>query len=145
MNLTAAQRDLLAALADLLIPAGSGFPSASEAGVATEGLDQLLTVRPDLLEPLQGLLHRANDRSPAELIRELPAHDPAAFGALAESVAGAYFLNPDVRARLKYDGQSGRPIEPREDYLEDGLLQSVIDRGPIYRPTPEQSHQGSTE
>ena len=136
MNLTSAERQLFAALADLLIPAGGGFPSASEAGVANEGLDQLLTVRPDLLNSLKGLLLRAKDRSPAEFLHELQASDPASFGVLAESVPGAYFLNSDVRAKLKYDGQSARPIDPREDYLEDDLLQSVIDRGPIYRPTP---------
>jgi hypothetical protein len=136
MNLTSAERQLFAALADLLIPAGNGFPSASEAGVANEGLDQLLTVRPDLLDSLQSLLLRAKDRSSAEFLRELQTNDPVAFGVLAESVPGAYFLNSDVRAKLKYDGQSARPIDQREDYLDDGLLQSVIDRGPIYRATP---------
>jgi hypothetical protein len=136
MNLTPEERQLLASLADCLIPAGSGFPSASVAGVANQGLDQLLAVRPDLLDPLKGLLLRAKDRSPAEFLQELQANDPVSFAILAESVPGAYFLNPNVRAKLKYDGQSARPIDPREDYLEDGLLQSVIDRGPIYRPTP---------
>ena len=136
MSLTSAERQLLAVLADLVIPAGNDFPSASEAGVAHEGLDQLLAVRPDLLDPLKSLLVRAKDRSATEFLQELQTHDPAAFAVLAESVPGAYFLNPDVRAKLKYDGQSGRAIDPREDYLDDGLLQSVIDRGPIYRPTP---------
>ena len=136
MTLTPTERQLLAKLADILIPAGSEFPSASEAGVAHHGLDQLLEVRPDLLDPLKALLLRARGRSPDEFCRDLRANDPAAFGVLAELVPGAYFLNADVRAKLKYDGQSGRPIDPRADYLDDGLLQSVIDRGPIYRPTP---------
>ena len=136
MNLTSTERQLFAAFADLLIPAGNGFPSASQAGVANEGLDQLLAVRPDLLDPLKSLLLRAKDRPATEFLRDLQTNDPATFGVLAESVPGAYFLNPDVRAKLKYDGQSARPIDPREDYLDDGLLQSVIDRGPIYRPTP---------
>ena len=136
MSLTSAERQLFAVLADLVIPAGNDFPSASEAGVAHEGLDQLLAVRPDLLDPLKSLLVGARDRSAPEFLRELQTNDPAAFAVLAESVPGAYFLNPQVRAKLKYDGQSGRAIDPREDYLDDGLLQSVIDRGPTYRPTP---------
>ena len=136
MNLTPAERQIFATLADVLIPAGNGFPSASEAGVANGGLDQLLTVRPDLCDSLKSLLFRAKDCSPVEFLRELQTNDPAAFGVVAESVPGAYFLNPDVRAKLKYDGQSARPIDPRADYLDDGLLQSVINRGPIYRPTP---------
>jgi hypothetical protein len=137
MNLTSAERELFATLADLLIPAGNGFPSASEAGVAEEGLDQLLAVRPDLLDSLKKVLLRSKEHSPTEFLQELQTNDSAAFGVLAESVPGAYFLNPDVRAKLKYDGQSGRAIDPRPDYLDDGLLQSVIDRGPIYRPTPK--------
>jgi hypothetical protein len=104
--------------------------------VANQGLDQLLAVRPDLLDPLKRLLRQAKDVSPAAFFRELQTSDATAFEALAELVPGAYFLNPDVRAKLKYDGQSARPIDPREDYLDDGLLQSVIDRGSIYRPTP---------
>jgi len=136
MDLTSAERQLFATLADLLIPVGNGFPSASEAGVASEGLDQLFAVRPDLLDSLKTLLLRAKDRSPTEFLQELQTNDPAAFGVLAESVPGAYFLNPDVRDKIKYDGQSARPIDPREDYLDDGLLQSVIDRGPIYRSAP---------
>jgi hypothetical protein len=136
MNLDSADRQIFARLADLLIPAGNGFPSASEAAVANEGLDQVLAVRPDLLDPLRSLLRRAKDRAPSEFFQELQRTDPATFGVLAELVPGAYFLNADVRAKLKYDGQSARSINPRADYLDDGLLQSVIDRGPIYRPTP---------
>jgi len=137
MNFDPAERYLLAALADLLIPAGPDFPSASEAGVANQGLDQVLTVRPDLLDPLKKLLTAAKGRSPNEFLEEIQKNDPAAFGVLAELVPGAYFLNPDVRAKLKYDGQSARTIDPHKDYLDNGLLQSVIDRGPIYRPTSD--------
>ena len=67
---------------------------------------------------------------------ELPGDDPAGFALLAELVPGAYFLNPRVREALGYTGQTAQPIDPQPDYLDDGLLQSVIDRGPIYRPTP---------
>src|SRR6266540_1365323 len=42
------EKALLGALADVLIPAGEGFPSASEAGVAAEGLENILSFRPDL-------------------------------------------------------------------------------------------------
>ena len=136
MTLNATERALLAALADLLIPAGEGFPSASQAGVSGEGLDQVLSVRPDLAAGLKDLLASAAGRTAAELLSNLPMENPAAFAILTELVPAAYFLNPEVRTRLNYHGQTARPIDPRPDYLEDGLLQSVIDRGPIYRPTP---------
>ena len=137
MTFDITERVLLAGLADVLIPAGAGFPSASEAGVASEGLDQVLSVRPELAAGLKKLLASAGGRPPAKFVAELETHDPGSFGILAELVPGAYFLNPQVRAKLGYEGQSPRPIDPHPDYLDEGLLQSVIDRGPIYRPTPQ--------
>ena len=136
MTFDANERSVLAALADELIPAGDGFPAASQAGVAAGGLDQVLAVRPDLADGLKRLLSAAKDRPPAEFLVEVRREDPSGFGVLAELVPGAYFLNPEVRARLGYGGQTSRPIDPRPDYLEEDLLQSVLDRGPIYRPTP---------
>ena len=137
MNFEADERRLLGQLADVLIPAGEGFPSASEAGVAGEGLDQALSFRPDLASGLKGLIAAARGRVASEFVAELPRNDAAGFALLAEFVPGAYFLNPRVREKLDYGGQSALPIDPHPDYLDDGLLQSVIDRGPIYRPTPK--------
>lgn len=131
------ERTMLAALADVLIPASPGFLSASQAGVAGEGLDQVLSVRPDLATPLKEVLQSAQGREPAEFLRELPSKDAAGFATLAEVVAGAYFLNPQVRAALDYHGQVARPIDPAANDLDGNLLKPVIYRGPIYRPTPE--------
>src|SRR5678815_4258178 len=138
MTFDATERAVLAGLADALIPAGEGFSSASEAGVAGQLLDEVLSVRPDLGAGLKKLLASANGKPAAEFLAELQNVDPASFGLLAELVPGAYFLNPQVRASLGYHGQGPHPIDPRPDYLDDGLLQSVIGRGPIYRPTPRQ-------
>jgi hypothetical protein len=136
MTFDATERATLAGLADALIPAGDGFPSASQAGVTGEGLEQVLSFRPDLANGLKMLLEKAKGRSASEAVTDLQKNDPALFGVLAEIVPAAYFLNPEVRAKLGYTGQGPRPIDPRPDYLDDGLLQSVLDRGPIYRPTP---------
>ncbi|PYM15917.1 MAG: hypothetical protein DME18_02930 [Verrucomicrobia bacterium] len=136
MSFDAHERAGLAGLADILIPASEGFPSASEAGVAAEGLDQVLSFRPDVLSGLKNLLASSRGRPPAEVVAELQKNDPAGFGLLAEIVPGAYFLNPQVRAKLGYAGQGPKAIDPHPDYLDQGLLQSVLDRGPIYRPTP---------
>ncbi len=129
------ERTVLAGLADVLIPAGAGFPSASEAGVAGEGLDQVLSFRPDLATGLKTLLASAQGHPSTAIVAELRKNDSASFGLLAELVAGAYFLNSAVRASLGYHGQGPHPIDPRPDYLDDGLLQAVVNRGPIYRPT----------
>lgn len=135
MNFNTNERAVLARLADVLIPAGDGFPSASEAGVAAEGLDQVLSFRPDLGEGLKKLLASADGRPAGEFVAELQRNDPAAFGILTELVPGAYFLNATVRAKLGYEGQTAKPIDVRPDPLDEALLQSVIRRGPIYRPT----------
>ena len=137
MNFDSAERAVLGELADVLIPAGEDFPSASEAGVAGGGLDQVLSFRPDLVDGLKRLIAAARGRSATEFVAELQRDDPVRFALLAEFVPGAYFLNPRVREKLGYAGQGARPIDPHLDYFDDGLLQSVIDRGPIYRPTPD--------
>src|SRR6266536_662016 len=136
MTFDANERALLAALADVLIPAGEGFPAASQAGVAGEGLDAVLSFRPDLAGGLKSLLASSRGRPAAEVVADLQKEDPASFGLLAEIVPGAYFLHPQVRALLGYAGQVPHPIDPHPDPLDDGLLQPVLDRGPIYRPTP---------
>jgi hypothetical protein len=125
-------------MADLLIPSGDGMPSASEAGVAGKWLDEVLRVRPDFGPPLAALIDQAHGAGPADALARLRSSDPAGFGVLAELVAGAYFLNPKVRKAIGYAGQEQVPIvaEDPPDYEQDGLLASVVARGPIYRPTP---------
>ncbi|PYV22820.1 MAG: hypothetical protein DMG27_17310 [Acidobacteria bacterium] len=136
MTIENKDRSTLAGLADVLIPASAGFPSASQVGVAAEGLDQVLAVRPDLAKPLKVILQSAKGRNPAEVVAQLQDENPASFAALAEIVAGAYFMNPQVRVAIGYHGQVPQPLASRPDHLNDGLLQPVTDRGPIYRPTP---------
>ena len=137
MNFDPSQRAVLAGLADVLIPAGDGMPSASDADVAEQGLDQVLAAVPSLGASLADMLARAKGREPAEVVASLARTDPAAHGILTEVVAAAYFMNPDVRQAVGYTGQGPSPLDPRVDYMEDGLLESVIKRGPIYRPTPK--------
>lgn len=135
MSLGPAERKVLAALADVLIPAGDGFPAASQAGVSREGIDQVLAARPDLEAGLARVLAAAEGRDAEELVAELRAGDPAGFGVLAEVVPGAYFLDAGVRASIGYHGQTAQPIDPA-DGVDRELLRPVIERGPIYRPTP---------
>jgi hypothetical protein len=137
VNFDLDQRAVLAGLADVLIPAGDGMPSASAAAVAAEGLDQVLAAVPSLAASLADVLARAKGREPSEVVAILARADPAAYGVLTEVVTTAYFMNPDVRKAVGYTGQGPSPLDPRVDYMEDGLLESVIKRGPVYRPTPK--------
>lgn len=134
----AAHRAVLGALADVLIPAGEAMPSASQADVAGQWLDAALAAVPEVSAPLAALLDEAGSEDPAAAIARLKANDPPGFDVLCGVVAGAYFLNPEVRQAIGYPGQQAVPIVPEApaDYEQDGLLASVISRGPIYRPTP---------
>ncbi len=132
------RREVLAAVADLLIPRSDGMPSATEAGAAGRWLDEVLQLRPDFGPPLAAVLDRLIGADPSAALTKLRADDPAGFGVLAEVVAGGYFLNPKVRSAIRYPGQQSVPIAHDEplDYEQDGLIASVIARGSIYRPTP---------
>ncbi len=136
----AAQRATLAALADVVIPAGEGLPSASQAEVAGQWLDAALAAVPELSGALVAVLEEAGSDDPTVAVARLRANNPLGFDQLCTVVAGAYFLNPDVRRAIGYPGQERVPIVPETppDYEQDGLLASVIARGPVYRPTPPQ-------
>jgi hypothetical protein len=126
-------RSTFGGLADALIPAGNGMPSASQAGAVGEWLDAVLEARPDLSDPLLALVRKVEGRDPATVIADLQANDPAGFGLLAEVVPNAYFMNPTVRGLVGYPGQVG--LDPDLTWPPDwlDLLVPVIDRGPIYR------------
>lgn len=126
-------RGIFAGLADWMIPASDGMPSASQAGVAGDWLDEVLTARPDLAEPLLALVERVGGADPATAIADLQANDPDGFGLLAEVVPNAYFMNPTVRELVGYPGQVGLEVDLAwpPDWLD--LLEPVIERGPIYR------------
>ena len=131
-------RARLAALADALIPAGNGMPSASEAGVAGAWLDAVLEAEPGFTGPLAAVLEHADAADPAGELKRIETTDPGGWGTLTTVVAGAYFLNPDIARRVGYPGRRAIPIDAdaEPDWAQDGLLDSVKARGPVYRPTP---------
>jgi hypothetical protein len=137
MSFTESERKRLAGLADVLIPAADGRLSASEADVAGSGLDQFVATCPEMAAGLRQVLLKVGDEGACKAVETLRINDAATFGVLAEFAAGTYFLNPKVREAIGYAGQIARPIDPAPDYLDDGLLESVIRRGSIYRPTPQ--------
>ena len=116
----------LDALADALIPGEDGMPSATEAGATGRWLEAVLEARPDLRAPLEGIASH-------ETIETLPERDPAGWTALTSAVVAAYYFNPEVCERIAYAGQRALPLGAPD---HEGLLDSVVARGPVYRPTP---------
>jgi len=131
-------RSRLALLADQLIPAGDGMPSASEAGVAGEWLDAIVAAEPGFGPALASVLAQADVSDPAGALKRIETTDPNGWGTLTTVVAGAYFLNPAIAEKVGYPGRPAIPVDDgsEPDWLQDGLLDSVKSRGPIYRPTP---------
>lgn len=136
--LTPALRSTLAALADVLVPAYDGLPAASETDALGKWLDRVLQARPDLEPELVRVLAGAEGREPEAELRRLESEDRAGFETLALAVASSYYLSPRVRRAIGYPGQKASPPFPDESdyYLRDGLLDPVLERGSIYRPTP---------
>ena len=72
-------------------------------------------------------------------VEELRAHDPDAYDALVTAVVAGYYMHPRVMRLLGYPGQVPQEVsvDGYPDYVDEGLLERVYERGPIYRPTPK--------
>ena len=138
-GLTEPERERLGALADELIAGGAGMPSATGAEVHSVWIDRVMAVRRDMAEAVRLVL--AREGSPGEVVAAMQRDAQDLFGTFAFAVAGAYLMNPRIRRELGYPGPQPmrNPALPdeAESYLEDGILDVVIDRGPLYRPTPD--------
>lgn len=137
-KLSGRQRERLANLADWLIAGGAGLPSASEADVHGTWIDRALAARPDLQPVVLEVIGLKGE--PGEALDGLQERNRSKFDTFAFAISGAYLINPRVRQLLGFPGPipAENPAFPDEadSYLDDGLLDVVILRGPIYRPTP---------
>jgi hypothetical protein len=132
--LTDAERSLLAAVADHLIPAAHGMPSAAEI-VTDERLRFVFHARPDLVEPVRTALRAGLADDPAERVAALAAADPAALGALQLVIVSGYYTDRRVRDLIGYPGQEALAIRTWEvpPYIDEGLIDAVLARGPVWR------------
>lgn len=133
------QRTTFAGIADVLIPEAEGMPSASQAEVHGAILDRVVELRPDLREAFFRGLNKAAGQDPKTATEALNADDTEALGAIGLLASAAYYMQPQVRALIGYPGQENRPVDAdsEPEYVANGMLQVVIDRGPIFRPTPK--------
>ena len=132
-TLTDEQRSNLAAVADRLIPAAHGMPSAGTV-VDEERLRFVLNARPDLIEPLRAAL----GAGPADVdarLDMLARDNPQALGALQLVIVAGYYTDKTVRELIGYPGQMALSLRSWElpEYLEEGLIDAVLARGPIWR------------
>ena len=135
------QRERLAALADVLMPSGAGMPAASAVDIHHAWIDQALDAVPMMAGAVELVLGLPGD--PDEVIEALRLQQPDVFMAFTFVLSGAYFMHPLVRKELGYQGlavEANPPLEGEaEYYLEEGLLEPVLARGPFYRQVPGDS------
>ena len=134
-------RTALATIGDFLIPEAHDMPAASAMGVGAGQLDIVLRSRPDLAPLLERGLGEADLSDVEDLVSRLQVDDPAAYDAMTLAIVAGYYMHPEIHERIGYQGQVAKDVQrmsEREIYLEGlmELAQKVVDRGPIYRPTP---------
>ena len=127
------ERATFAAIADHLIPAAHGMPSAAEI-VTDDRLQFVLRARPDLGEPLKAALRAGLGSDPAARLASL-ADEPTSLAALQLTIVGGYYTDKGVRERIEYPGQMAIELRSWEypAYLEEGLIDAVLARGPTWR------------
>jgi len=135
MSLSGPERAALGELADLLIPATEGMPSATQAEAHMRWLDAALAARPDTVDAIHRLTGQLGSGIDAERLSELWRTEPDRLGTVAYVLAGAYFMNPDVRDRLNYDGQAAR--EERQPLAQLQALTQHVRQRPFPSPGAE--------
>lgn len=132
-------RERLVRIADGLIPGTEAMPAPASLDIGGRQLDVVLASRPDLAAGVRRALETAGDAGdPIAWVERLAGTDPSAHDALVTTIVAGYYLHPEVQRRLGYPGQIGDVVrvDSYPDYVHDGLLERVHERGPIYRATP---------
>ena len=140
-------RRRLADIADRLIPAAHGMPSAAEV-VDDERLRFVLRSRPDLVEPLVAALRTDLGDDARARLEALANEEPTVLAALQLVIVAGYYTDARVRELIGYPGQLAIPFEASErpPYMAEGLIDAVLARGPVWRdPRAGQRAAGMTE
>ena len=135
VEVTSGHRDLLVRVADTLLPGTAEDAAPSSLPDYRDHLDTALRARAESVAALLAALERLD--AEAELMPQLKrmhGADQESFDLLSSVVAGAYLLAPSVRQAIGYPGQGSNPapLALASDQLSDGILDPVIERGPIY-------------
>jgi len=132
--LSTAERATLAAVADRLIPAAGDMPSAGEV-VGDERLRFVLNARADLLEALRTALRPELGDDVVARLDVLGRAEPATLYALQLVIVAGYYTDARVRELIGYPGQVALTLRSWEvpAYIDEGLVDAVLARGPIWR------------
>ena len=129
-----AARLTFAAIAEHLIPAAHGMPSAADV-VDDARLGFVLRARPDLVDPFLAALRPGLGDDPETRLAALGRDDPASLAALQLVLVGGYYTDKRVRELIGYPGQLAIEVRSWEipPYLQEGLIDEVLRRGQVWR------------
>lgn len=115
----------LSAMADGLIPADSTMPAPSSLDLRPL-LTTVLTWRGEQAEHLLRALD--GDDDPEGALERLAVDDPRALRALRTCVAGAYYLDPSVRAALDWHPETAEivTIDGYPQWVVEGLVDHLV-------------------
>jgi hypothetical protein len=138
-------RAMLRAIGDTLIPGAHGMPSASEV-LTDDRLRFVLRARPDLTEPLRASLRPGMGESAADRLARL-ADEPTNLAALQLVIVGGYYTDKRVRELIGYPGQMALEVKSwlYPAYLEEGHIDAVLARGPVWRDPATGKRAAATE
>ena len=129
-------------IADVMLPGTTQMPSVSGTGSFEASLLKVLDSRPDLAEGLR----TAIDYLPGETFElsdldELLDEDPEAYTSLTTVVAASYYRVKEVKVRIGYPGQVPKTYDPYAyvEWVQEGLLDPVVERGPVWRDPREEN------
>lgn len=127
-------RRAFAGIADLLIPAAHGMPSAAEV-VNDERLRFVLAARPDLVQPLTSALRADRGEDPQARLDALARDETGSLAALQLVIVAGYYTDDRVRELIGYPGQLALEIDQllTPAYVQEGLIDAVLARGPVWR------------
>jgi hypothetical protein len=134
-RLPGAERDVLRRLAEYMLPGTEQLPPAAQLDIAERGLDDVLSLRGDLLPEIQRGLRAISGLEPGAALTRLSATDAVAAAAIRTAILASYYADESVRAALGYPGAQAHPYDPDStpEYVTNGMLDEVIRRGPIWR------------
>lgn len=142
----AAQRDLLTAVLDTLVPAGGDFPGAGAVALdhvlamaaASADLESLLARGLELVEETAraagapGFTRLGADERETVLER-VERSDAGFFETLVRQTYDGYYGHPTIVARLGLDPGPLHPRGHQVEVLDAPDLSRLIARGPLYR------------
>ena len=132
-DITADEQATLGQVADHLIPAAHGMPSAATV-VSADRIAFVLRARPDLVEPLKAALRDELGSDVAARLEAL-ANEPTNLSALQLTIVGGYYTDKNVRELIGYPGQIAIDVKSWlvPEYIEDGMIDAVLARGAVWR------------